>query len=72
MPKFIVCAGTFSHYYTIPEHFIIKLQIKILVEMIHHFIEPDFYFVFLFFPFPHSSSLVYTYLYFITFPTAIN
>lgn len=47
MPKFIVYAGILSHDYIISEHFIIEFQIKILVEMIHHFTEPDFYFVFL-------------------------
>ena len=35
MPKLIVCAGNFSYYYAISEHFIIKFQMKILVEMIH-------------------------------------
>lgn len=53
MPKFIVYAGTFSYDYAISEYFIIEFQMKILVEMIHHFTELDFYFVFLFFPHSH-------------------
>lgn len=69
MPKSTVYAGTFSHYYTNSEYCIIEFQIKILVEIIHHLGELDFNFSFLF---PYRSSSVSTYLYFITFPIAIN
>lgn len=68
MPRFIVYAGNFSYYCAVLEYFIIEFQIKALVEMIHHLTEQNFLFVFLF---PYSS-LVSTYLYFITLPTAIN
>ena len=49
MLKFIVYEGNFSYYYAFSEHFIIKLQMKLSMEMTH-LTELDFYlFFFLFF-----------------------
>ena len=69
MPKFIVYAGNFSYYYAFSEHFIIKLQMKLSMEMIH-LTKLDFYlFFFLLF---FSWYFSFPYLYFMTFPAAIN
>ena len=52
MLKFIVYAGNLSYYYAFSEHFIIKLQMKLSMEMTH-LTELDFY-LFFFFSFSHD------------------
>ena len=47
MLKFIVYACNFSYYYAFSEHFIIKLQMKLSMEMTH-LTELDFYLFFSF------------------------